>query len=113
MTSTHASPGVTSIPVVSLAQWREPGGDRGAFAAELIRACHEVGFFTLVDHGIEQDAIDAYFAALQAFFALPEEVKARIDKAQSPHFRGWERVGAELTDNRVDYREQLDLSSRR
>jgi isopenicillin N synthase-like dioxygenase len=111
VTSTHSGLAVTSIPVVSLAQWRAPGVDRAAFAAELIRACHEVGFFTLVDHGIEQEAIDAYFAALQAFFALPEEVKAEIEKVKSPHFRGWERVGAELTDNRVDYREQLDLST--
>ena len=47
----------------------------------------------------------------EAFFALPEDVKARIDKGRSPHFRGWERVGAELTDNRTDYREQLDVST--
>ena len=53
----------------------------------------------------------AYFAALERFFALPDERKATIDKRLSPHFRGWERVGAELTNNRTDYREQLDLSS--
>lgn len=39
------------------------------------------------------------------------ETKALIDKRQSPHFRGWERVGAELTNNRVDHREQLDVST--
>ena len=50
-------------------------------------------------------------AAPNDFFALPEQVKAQIDKRNSRHFRGWERVGAELTDNRVDYREQLDLST--
>ena len=42
-------------------------------------------------------------------FALPDAVKARIDKVQSPWFRGWERVGAELTDLSVDYREQIDV----
>ncbi len=52
-----------------------------------------------------------YFALLRAFFDLPEDVKATIDKRRSRHFRGWERVGAELTDNRTDYREQLDVSS--
>ena len=52
-----------------------------------------------------------YFDLLQAFFALPEDVKAQIDKVRSPHFRGWERVGAELTDNRIDHREQLDVST--
>jgi isopenicillin N synthase-like dioxygenase len=76
-----------------------------------VQACHEVGFFTLVDHGVEQDFIDAYFHALESFFALPTQTKALIDKRRSPHLRGWEQVGAELTGNRVDYREQLDLST--
>ena len=31
------------------------------FAEELVAACHEVGFFSLVDHGIAQADIDAYF----------------------------------------------------
>ena len=73
--------------------------------------CHEIGFFQLVGHGVPAGFRARYFDLLQAFFALPEDVKARIDKVRSPHFRGWERVGAELTDNRVDYREQLDVST--
>jgi len=108
----------TSIPIVSLAKWRHRSADpaedaaaRAAFAAEVRSICHDVGFFTLVDHGIDAAFVDRYFAALAAFFALPEETKSRVDKANSPWFRGWERVGAELTDNRVDHREQLDVSS--
>jgi isopenicillin N synthase-like dioxygenase len=101
----------TSIPVVSLAEWTTPGADRDRFAARLRTICHEVGFFTLVDHGVPDEFVDRYFAMLEAFFALPEEVKATIDKSLSPHFRGWERVGAELTNNRTDFREQLDIST--
>ena len=101
----------TAIPAVSLAQWRRADADREAFARDLVRVCHEVGFLTLVDHGIDRDFIDRYFAALEAFFALPPQTKAAIDKRLSPQMRGWEQVGAELTDNRVDYREQLDLST--
>lgn len=97
----------TAIPVVSLAHGRT---DKG-FPDELVRICHEVGFFTLVDHGVDAHVVTRYFDMLEAFFALPTEVKGRIDKTNSPHFRGWERVGAELTENRVDYREQLDLST--
>lgn len=100
-----------SIPRVSLAAWRAPDADRAAFADRIRSICHEVGFFTLVDHGIDHDWIDRYFASLEQFFALPESTKALIDKRLSPHFRGWERVGAELTDNRVDHREQLDVST--
>jgi isopenicillin N synthase-like dioxygenase len=78
---------------------------------DLVRACHEVGFFVLVDHDVDQGLIDNYFAALKSFFALPEETKALMAKAGSRHFRGWEGIGAELTNNRVDYREQIDLST--
>jgi isopenicillin N synthase-like dioxygenase len=101
----------SSIPVVSLREWSSPGADREAFAARLVTICHEVGFFSLVDHGVEPEFFDHYFALLRAFFALPAEVKASIDKRLSPHFRGWERVGAELTNNRPDHREQLDVST--
>jgi isopenicillin N synthase-like dioxygenase len=103
------------IPVLSLAEWRSGDGDpdaaanRAAFAEQLCTTCHEVGFLRLVDHGVDPDFLDAYFDALEAFFALPGAVKARIDKSNSPWFRGWERVGAELTDARTDHREQIDV----
>jgi isopenicillin N synthase-like dioxygenase len=97
------------IPVVSLQDWTRPGADRTTFADRLRVICHEVGFFRLVDHGVERSFLDDYFNALRTFFALPEEAKAQIDKLNSPWFRGWERVGAELTDNRVDHREQIDV----
>lgn len=99
------------LPVVSFEEWTSPGADRAAFAERLCTICHEVGFFRLVDHGVDPGFVAEYFAAMQAFFALPDEVKAQIDKARSPWFRGWERVGAELTDNRVDHREQIDVWS--
>ena len=101
----------TTIPVVSLAGWRDGGAPAVDLARDLVLACHEVGFFMLVDHGIDQDLLDRYFAALESFFALPEETKALMAKANSRHFRGWEAIGAELTNNRVDYREQIDLST--
>jgi isopenicillin N synthase-like dioxygenase len=100
------------IPVVSLAEWRAPGADavaQAAFADRLRAICHEVGFFRVVDHGVDRAFLDEYFAALRAFFALPEAVKSRIDKARSPWFRGWERLGSERTDARVDHREQVDV----
>ena len=46
---------------------------------------------------------------MRTFFALPEADKLLIDKRTSRHFRGWEPVGAESTNNRPDIREQIDL----
>jgi isopenicillin N synthase-like dioxygenase len=105
--------GFTSIPVVDLREWTSATTDaeRTAFAEHFIDVCHRVGFLLLVGHGVEDAYVDRLFAMLRAFFELPESTKALIDKRNSREFRGWERVGAELTDNRTDYREQLDVST--
>ena len=98
------------IPLLSLARWRaDDAAQRAAFADDLCTTCHDVGFLRLVDHGVDPAFLDDWFAALEAFFALGDETKASIDKAASPWFRGWERVGAELTDARTDHREQIDV----
>lgn len=101
----------TAIPQISWEELGNPATVGVAAAKRLTRICHEVGFFSLVDHGVDDAFLDRYFGLLEAFFALPDDVKATIDKRNSPHFRGWERVGAELTNNRPDYREQLDVST--
>ena len=70
-------------------------------------------FFAVVDHGIDPGLWNAVFDVADRFFALPVEAKARIDKQNSRHFRGWENVGAELTNNRPDLREQVDIWTER
>jgi len=66
---------------------------------------------SLIDHGVDEAFVGQLLDAQKRFMALPESTKALIDKSQSRHFRGWERVGAELTNNKVDWREQFDLST--
>lgn len=98
----------SAIPEVDLAGWTV---DRNLFAQEVRRICHDVGFFQLVGHGVSAEFIDEHIAQQRRFFALAEHDKLAIDKSLSPHFRGWERVGAELTGGVPDLREQLDLST--
>ncbi|MCO7218204.1 isopenicillin N synthase family oxygenase [Klenkia sp. PcliD-1-E] len=50
---------------------------RAEVTEQLWSAATDIGFFQLVDHGIAPAEVDAAFAASQAFFALPAEVKAR------------------------------------
>jgi isopenicillin N synthase-like dioxygenase len=99
-----------TIPNFSLATWRTTD-DPQRVADELLSMCHGVGFFTITDHGVPAEFVEHYFDLLEQFFALPEATKALIDKRKSAYFRGWERIGAELTNGRVDHREQLDLST--
>src|SRR5690606_27613853 len=45
--------------------------------------------------------------------ALPEEDKLSIENVNSPHFRGYTRVGGERTQGKVDWREQIDIGPER
>jgi isopenicillin N synthase-like dioxygenase len=96
------------IPEVDLAAWST---DPVEFADRVRQICHEIGFFQLVGHGIDDEFIERHIEHQRRFFELAEDTKATIDKALSPHFRGWERIGAEMTGGLPDLREQLDLSS--
>ena len=99
------------IPVVELGDLEGDPSERRALADRLREICHEIGFLVITDSGIDPSVIGDVFDLMDAFFALPEADKALIDKGRSPHFRGWEAVGAEQTNNRVDVREQIDLWS--
>ena len=103
-----------NIPIIDLQHWHQ--GDRHhrlSLANQLGDICHQTGFFYLVNHGISDDVIAHYFAELKRFFALPLAKKQAIDKCHSRHFRGWEQLGSELTNNKVDYREQIDIGPER
>ena len=95
----------TEIPIVDLSAI----DGRSALADEMREICHEIGFFVVTHHGVDPALVRAVFDSMRTFFALPEADKLRIDKRSSRHFRGWEPVGAESTNNRPDIREQIDL----
>ncbi|PYH70175.1 Clavaminate synthase-like protein [Aspergillus vadensis CBS 113365] len=46
--------------------------------AELVNAAENVGFFTLVDHGISVSEIENMFSTAQRFFSLPDDIKATV-----------------------------------
>ena len=60
-----------------------------ALGTDLDRAFREIGFCTLVGHGVPQALIDRLFAEAARFFALPPEVKAEVAVRHSPCHRGW------------------------
>ena len=99
-------------PVMDLAQWVEgTEHQRRDFALRLRRVCHEIGFFQLVNHEIDEDFMRKVTGMTRAIFKLPTEVKQSIAKEKSPQFRGWEALGTERTNGRVDFREQVDTWS--
>lgn len=102
-----------ALPVLDLSRLEAGPASAAAFRDELRRAAHEVGFFCLVGHGIPETVTHELFDVARRFFALPEEDKRAIEMLRSPHFRGYTRVGGELTRGEVDWREQIDVSAER
>lgn len=97
-----------TLPVVSLAALGTPAAD-----AALREASHRWGFFHLVDHGIDPALSREVFASAGRFFALPEADKLAVEMLRSPHFRGYTRLGGELTQGAQDWREQIDVAAER
>lgn len=62
---------------------------RPQIADELWSAATDIGFFELVDHGIDLAEVGRAFELAEAFFALPDEVKARRPKRFNS---GWESL---------------------
>ncbi|QUD85020.1 isopenicillin N synthase family oxygenase [Gordonia polyisoprenivorans] len=83
--------------------------DGQAVATALREAAHQHGFFYLVGHGIAPARIDEVLRLAREFFALPDAEKRRISQLDSPAFRGYSRLGGELTNGLVDWREQIDI----
>lgn len=46
-------------------------------------------------------------------FTQPPERKNEISQLLSPRFRGYSRLGGELTNGTVDWREQIDIGPER
>ena len=62
---------------------------RTEVAEHLWSAATDIGFFQVVDHGIDLTEVRRAFAMAEAFFALPVEVKARYPKRFNS---GWESM---------------------
>jgi isopenicillin N synthase-like dioxygenase len=98
---------MTPIPVISL------DGDEVKVADEVSRACAEVGFFVVRDHGIERKVFDDAYQQSMDFFARPTAQKnaypmrtstARGDTDYSPY-----GYSALLAENAYAYMGKQDM----
>jgi isopenicillin N synthase-like dioxygenase len=104
--------GDQSLPLVDLRRFRDPA-QREAFLAALRHAAHDVGFFYVAGHGIPPEVTSGVLDAARQFFALPLEQRLEIENVNSPHFRGYSRVGTERTAGAADQRDQIDIGPER
>ena len=102
------------IPVIDIKSLRlGTPGERLAVAAEIARACENVGFFYIANHGVPQSLIDDTFAQNAAFFAQSQEDRMKA-AATLDHWRGYvpsklEGEGGGVAGTMETYRLMLDL----
>lgn len=101
------------LPVIDLSAADRGPQARALLHAQLHSAAHDVGFFQLTGHGVTEAETAALNSTMRAFFALPEADRLAIDNVNSPHFRGYTRIGDERTGGSQDWRDQLDIGAER
>lgn len=105
---------VTEIPVLDISTARNADGSFNQQFVEALRdAAHRVGFFQIVGYAKTENQDQQLLQTLAEFFAKPVEQKLKLDNRNSPQFRGYTRMGTEITRGRADAREQIDYGPER
>lgn len=85
-----------SIPQVDLSEFLSGNPElRQAFVDKLGKAYEEVGFVSVINHGITDEMTDAIYSNVQAFFAMPAEVKKKYEVPGLAGQRGYTSFGKE------------------
>lgn len=100
----------TSVPVLDLSTARNPDGSFNTeFIDSLREAAHHVGFFQITNYGAANGQVRELLDTVAGFFRLPLEQRLALDNRTSAQFRGYTRLGTEITRGRADSREQIDF----
>jgi isopenicillin N synthase-like dioxygenase len=98
-----------AVPVIDIS------GDRAKVVDEVERACREIGFLSVVGHGVPEELVAATAAAGRSFFDLPDEEKRTLAEGDAvaglPAYRPLrsERLAASLgRATPGDLKESLD-----
>ncbi len=78
------------VPVVDLAPMHDGSPtQRAQLASDMAEVCRDIGFFYVVNHGLDASAMQAPFDTARRFFDLPSERKQAIAMANSRDYRGY------------------------
>ncbi|GLR09365.1 2-oxobutyrate oxidase [Mixta theicola] len=103
----------SELPIIDFALLSGTEPQRKEILEKLGQAARDIGFFYLINHGIDRKLSDNVQRVARAFFALPQDEKLKVKMANSPHFRGYNLAGVEITRSKPDFREQFDIGAER
>jgi isopenicillin N synthase-like dioxygenase len=86
----------TTVPIIDAAPFLSGSpDDRRAVAVSIGRACEDIGFFTLVNHGVDPALTAAMYEVSRRFFDLPLDEKLKVRQPRPEQSRGYIGVGTE------------------
>ncbi|KAI4740076.1 hypothetical protein E4T50_09500 [Aureobasidium sp. EXF-12298] len=100
-----------NIPLIDAARiWSDKIEDRKAVAEEIRIASHEIGFFYLINHGINQKYADEAMQQAKRFFALPEQKKMEVFTGLVPNDEAFNWAYDASEDPLVEDKTQASVS---
>lgn len=77
------------IPKLDLSHFTNGTSEqKSAFINSLGQAYEEIGFVAIRNHGISETNLETLYAAVEAFFGLPKEIKLKYDDTEGGGQRG-------------------------
>jgi isopenicillin N synthase-like dioxygenase len=90
---------IEALPVIDISGWYHGSeAERDAVARTLFETCRDVGFFYVCGHGLPEHLVVEAFDGARAFFALPDEQKAKIHYRHGGYRRGYVPMLEESSD---------------
>ncbi len=99
-----------SLPILDLSLADSPATKPGLLDS-LRYALLEVGFLYIKNTGIHPELMNRVITLGKSFFSLPDEKKLECEMKKAKSFLGYNKLGMEITRLKVDWREQIDLST--
>lgn len=98
----------SSVPIIDVSPLVAGGPAREEVARQLGTACRDCGFFYIVGHGVDERLCGELEQLSRQFFKLDTPTKMQINMARGGRaWRGYFRVGDELTSGKPDQKEGL------
>ena len=98
------------VPIIDVAALHGTDVDaKAAVGAKLDAACREIGFFQIVNHGVDDHVVDAMYGTAEDFFAMPVEAKRRVAQPSPETVRGYSSLGEQAFSYSEDVHQPRDL----